>query len=131
MLPLLLTAVHEGRLSLDDLLLRCVVNPRRIYGLPPQPETFVEVDVDEQYTLRNEEMLTRVGWTPFAGMTVFGQVLRVTLRGVQVFAEGRILAQPGSGRVLFQDRMHPASSESAAFPGSAGVSPAAGREDHP
>ena len=101
MLPLLLTAVHEGRLALDALLLRCVANPQRIYGLPPQPDTYVEVDVDERYILRNEEMLTRVGWTPFAGMTIFGRVLRVTLRGALVFAEGRVLAQPGSGRVLF------------------------------
>lgn len=101
MLPLLLTAVHEGRLTLDDVLLRCVANPRRIYGLPPQTDSFVEVDVDERFVLRNEELLTRVKWTPFAGMTVFGRVMRVLLRGEIVFEHGRVLAKPGSGRVLF------------------------------
>lgn len=43
MLPLLLTAVSEGRLSLDDLLQRLHHNPRRIFHLPPQEDTYVEV----------------------------------------------------------------------------------------
>lgn len=43
MLPLLLTAVSEGRLTLDDLLQRLHHNPRRIFHLPPQEDTYVEV----------------------------------------------------------------------------------------
>ena len=43
MLPLL-TAVHDGRLALDDVLQRCYANPRRIYGVAEQLETWVEVD---------------------------------------------------------------------------------------
>ncbi|HRJ45309.1 MAG TPA: amidohydrolase family protein, partial [Caldilineaceae bacterium] len=81
LLPLLLTAVHDGRLTLDDILLRCVENPRRIYGLPPQPDTFVEVDVDARYELTDASQRTKAGWTPFAGHSVFGKVEKVTLRG--------------------------------------------------
>jgi carbamoyl-phosphate synthase/aspartate carbamoyltransferase/dihydroorotase len=103
LLPLLLTAVHDGRLELDDVLTRCVDNPRRIYGLPAQPDTHVEVDVDTPFTLRNEEMFTRVGWTPFAGMQVYGRVERVILRGRTVYEQGQVLAEPGSGQVLFQE----------------------------
>jgi carbamoyl-phosphate synthase/aspartate carbamoyltransferase/dihydroorotase len=102
LLPLLVTAVHDGRLHVEDILTRCVDNPRRIYGLPPQADTWIEVDADAAYVLRNEEMTTRVGWTPFAGQTVRGRVERVVLRGVVVFAAGQVLAQPGSGHVLFQ-----------------------------
>jgi dihydroorotase-like cyclic amidohydrolase len=102
MLPMLLTAVHEGRLELEDILERCLHAPRRIYGLPEQPETTIDVDVDAQYTLTDEAMLTRVGWTPFAGMTVFGRVERVILRGRLVYEHGKVLAEPGSGEVLFQ-----------------------------
>src|SRR4030043_2014333 len=47
-LPLLLTAVHEGRLTIDDILSRMVTNPRRIFHLPEQPETWVEVNFDEE-----------------------------------------------------------------------------------
>ena len=88
---------------MDDILARCVDNPRRIYGLPSQADTWVEVDVDAAYVLRNEEMKTRVGWTPFAGRTVHGRIERVVLRGATVFADGHVTAPPGSGRVLFQD----------------------------
>jgi dihydroorotase len=108
MLPLLLTAVHAGRLTLDDLLLRCVVNPRRIYGLPDQPDTFVEVDVDAMTTLRDDAALTRVGWTPFAGMAVYGQVRKVVLRGATVFEHGQVLAAPGAGQVIFGADADPA-----------------------
>ncbi|MBP8292387.1 MAG: amidohydrolase family protein [Caldilineaceae bacterium] len=101
MLPLLLTAVHAGRLTLDDILARCDANPRRIYGLPAQPETFVEVDVDATMTISDTAMHSRVGWTPFAGMPVHGQVQRVVLRGATVYAAGEVLAAPGSGQVLF------------------------------
>lgn len=33
-LPLLLTAVHDGRLTLDDIILRMCINPRKIFQLP-------------------------------------------------------------------------------------------------
>lgn len=102
MLPLLLTAVHAGRLTMDDILLRCVENPRRIYGLPTQPDTFVDVDVDARYDLSDARQRTKAGWTPFAGTSVFGRVERVTLRGRTVYDGERILAEPGSGEVLFQ-----------------------------
>jgi carbamoyl-phosphate synthase/aspartate carbamoyltransferase/dihydroorotase len=101
MLPLLMTAVHDGRLTVTDIIARCVDAPRRIYGLATDAETYVDVDVDAAYELRHEHMLTRVGWTPFAGRTVRGRVERVVLRGKTVYEHGAVLAAPGSGRVLF------------------------------
>ena len=103
MLPLLLTAVDAGQLDLDDLLLRCVENPRRIYGIAEQEQTWVEVEIDKVYELDDAGMHTRCGWTPFAGQTVKGRVAKVVLRGETVFDGERILATPGSGRVLFQE----------------------------
>lgn len=61
----------------------------------------MEVEVDAEFIVTNEAMLTRVGWTPFAGMRLFGRVQRVFLRGEMVYEDGVILAQPGSGKVLF------------------------------
>lgn len=43
MLPLLLTAVHDGRLTLDDIVRRLHDNPKRIFSLPDQPQTYIEV----------------------------------------------------------------------------------------
>jgi carbamoyl-phosphate synthase/aspartate carbamoyltransferase/dihydroorotase len=102
MLPLLLTAVHEGRLTLDDVIGKCALAPRRIYGLSEPPVTYVDVDVDARFTLRHADMKTRVGWTPFDGREVYGKVTRVVLRGQEVFVNGEVVASPGTGRVLFE-----------------------------
>jgi hypothetical protein len=43
MLPLLLTAVSEGKLTLEDVTNRLYTNPKKIFNLPDQPNTYVEV----------------------------------------------------------------------------------------
>lgn len=102
-LPLLLTAVAEGRLTTDDLIARLHTNPRRIFGLPAQADTWVEVDEDAQWEIRAADMRSRCGWTPFEGWRVRGRIQRVILRGRGVFAgrAGQILAVPGSGHNLY------------------------------
>ncbi len=97
-LPLLLTAVDDGRLTMDDVLARMVTNPRRIFDLPEQPETWVEVDEGARYDLRAAEMKSRCAWTPFEGWQVKGRVRKVVLRGRVVFDDGKVLADPGYGR---------------------------------
>lgn len=98
LLPLLLTAVAEGRLTLQQLVEKAYTNPRRIFGLPEQPETRVIVDEQAEYELRAAEMKSRCGWTPFEGWKVKGRVRKVILRGHEVVRDGQILAAPGFGR---------------------------------
>jgi carbamoyl-phosphate synthase/aspartate carbamoyltransferase/dihydroorotase len=98
MLPLLLTAVDDGRLTMDDIIQKSVINPRKIFNLPEQPETWVEVDENASYELHGSEMHSRCGWTPFEGWKVKGRVRKVVLRGRTAFEDGRILVEPGYGR---------------------------------
>jgi carbamoyl-phosphate synthase/aspartate carbamoyltransferase/dihydroorotase len=74
-------------------------NPRRIYNLPEPPETHVEIAM-EPYTIANQGLQTKCGWTPFAGMRVAGRVQRVVLRGNVVYEAGQVLAVPGSGQII-------------------------------
>jgi carbamoyl-phosphate synthase/aspartate carbamoyltransferase/dihydroorotase len=97
-LPLYLTAVKEGRLTLEDILTRMVTNPKKIFNLPPQHETTVQVDIDYKWEIIAENMHSRAQWTPFAGFQVYGAVRSVTLRSVPVFQDGKILVQPGFGK---------------------------------
>jgi dihydroorotase len=99
MLPLLLTAVADGRLTLDRLVELTHHAPRRIFGLPAQPDTWVEVD-QVRTILGDEGLHTKCGWTPFAGMAAQGRVRRVVLRGRTAFEDGKILVQSGFGRVV-------------------------------
>jgi len=97
-LPLLLTAVDRGRLTVDDIIRRMHTNPRRIFDLPEQPDTWVEVNLETEYTLRGAESLSKSKWTPYEGWQVKGRVERVVLRGQTVYENGKILAQPGYGK---------------------------------
>ncbi len=99
-LPLLWTAVREGRMSPDDLIRRMAHNPRRIFGLPEQPDTWVEFDPDAAWEIRGGDLRSRCGWTPFEGRRVRGRVRRVVLRGREAFRDGSVTAPPGSGRNL-------------------------------
>ena len=98
-LPLLLSAVADGRLSVARLTALMHDNPRRIFGLPQQPDTRVEVDMTP-WTLPATGWRTKCDWTPFAGLTAGGRVARVVLRGAVVVDGGAVLAAPGTGQVL-------------------------------
>ena len=98
MLPLLLTAVNQGRLTLEDITLRLHENPQRIFGTAEQAESFVEVEMDSSYEIRAVEQFTRCNWTPFEGWQVKGRVRRVVIRGQAAFEDGKVLAKPGFGR---------------------------------
>jgi carbamoyl-phosphate synthase/aspartate carbamoyltransferase/dihydroorotase len=98
LLPLLLTAVAEGRLTLEQVIQRSVINPRRIFSLPEQDETWVEVDEDATYELHASDLHSRCGWTPFEGRQVRGRVRSVVLRGQEAVRDGQILVEPGYGK---------------------------------
>ena len=98
-LPMMLTAVSQDRITLERVIELMSDNPRRIFNLPDQSDTHVEIDLTP-YTIRSEDMKTKCAWTPFAGMEAAGSVRRVILRGKTVYENGRVLAEPGSGRVL-------------------------------
>jgi len=104
-LPLLLTAADAGRLTLDDLVVRMHTNPRRIFSLPEQQETWVEIDEKAEYEIRAADQFTRCGWTPFEGWKVKGRVRKVVLRGKTAFEDGKVLAEKGYGMNV-RDQLH-------------------------
>jgi carbamoyl-phosphate synthase/aspartate carbamoyltransferase/dihydroorotase len=73
------------------------VNPRRIFGLPEQPETWIEVDPQAAWEVRAAEMSSRCGWSPFEGRRLPARVRRVVLRGRPAYDDGQVLSTPGSG----------------------------------
>ncbi|HCS39606.1 MAG TPA: hypothetical protein DIW44_08475 [Anaerolineaceae bacterium] len=99
-LPLYLTAVNQDLLCLEELIDLCYTNPKRIFGLPEQPETWVEVDENAVWHIYGEDLHSHAGWTPFEGRQVQGRIIRVVLRGEEVFKDGQVLTQPGFGRDL-------------------------------
>ena len=104
-LPLLLTAVSEKKLTIDDVIRLCHTNPAKIFNTRDFDDSnhrnTVEVDLSQKYTIENKNLISKCKWTPFEGMKVRGRVERVFLRGNKVFENGKILAKKGSGKTVY------------------------------
>lgn len=85
-LPLLLTSVVEGRLTVDDIKTRLYDNPKRIFELHEQLDTSVEVELDRNYTVPQS-----TSWSPFVGKVMRGAVQRVTFNEKTVCLDGGVL----------------------------------------
>ena len=124
-LPLLLTAVHEDKLTIADIKRLCYEGPKKIFldnvianktpvirTLPGHPQlarseltgqisgSYIDIDENEEWTIENKNLFTKCKWSPFNGWKVKGKVKRVYIRGEKVFADGKILAKPGFGRII-------------------------------
>lgn len=69
---------------------RLYTNPKRIFSLPDQKNTYIEVDLDEEWAIPAETKYCRSKWTPFAGRQVRGCVRKVVLRGQVAFIDGQV-----------------------------------------
>ncbi|RDD37936.1 CAD protein [Trichoplax sp. H2] len=107
MLPLLLNAVHQGRLTVEDIVERLYTNPMKIFNLPEQKDTYIEIDIDESWTIPQLMPQTKSKWTPFAGMQAKGVIRRVVLRGEVAYIDGKVLAAPGYGKDLKEAQRQP------------------------
>lgn len=85
---------------MQDIVEKMYTNPMRILGLPAQPDTYIEVDMNAEWTIPSSTAYSKAKWTPFAGKPVKGAIHRVVLRGQVVCIEGKVLAEPGIGRDL-------------------------------
>ena len=100
MLPLLLGAVDEGRLTLERMIDLTYRNPLRIYGLRPPSDSDIELMLGGPYRLPKGGYRTRCGWSPFAGKRAYGRVTRVRLRGKIAWRDGEVTVPPGYGQPL-------------------------------
>ena len=98
-LPLLLKAEADGKITREKIIELCHSTPARIFGIPTDDDTYVEVDMTPT-TIKNSELKTKCGWSPFDGVEVPGKVSKVVLRGETVYENGEVLAKAGSSRVI-------------------------------
>ena len=77
-------------LSPQDIVLRLFTNPRKIFSLPEQKDTYVEVEIGEEWTIPSAMTYSKAQWTPFTGMKVNGCVRRVVLRGETAVIDGKV-----------------------------------------
>lgn len=92
-LPLLLSSVAEGKLTLDDIKARLYTNPMEIFELHEQIGTTIEVEIDRPYTV-----VPGSSWSPFEGRSMRASVQRVTFQNTTVCLDGELLSLPPQGK---------------------------------
>jgi dihydroorotase (multifunctional complex type) len=105
-LSLLLTEASRGRISIERIVELCATNPARLYGWQGRKGAidvgadadFVVVDPDLETVIREADVLSKCGWTILDGRRVTGVPVTTIRRGEVAYADGTVLAEPGSGR---------------------------------
>jgi dihydroorotase-like cyclic amidohydrolase len=104
-LPLMIDAWHEGLVGLETIAASTAENPAATFGLKDKGSItvgkdadLVIVDPDAEWTISNDDVLSRCGWTPYNGRTCRGRVDHTMVRGVDVYREGKVVGQPGFGK---------------------------------
>jgi len=111
-LPLLLNGANEGKVELTRIAEVFSTNPARVTGLYPRKGSlrvgtdadFTIVDMDRERTLRDEDVLTKCGWTPYDGMQIQGVIEATYVRGTPIVDDGEVVGETGYGTFVSPDR---------------------------
>lgn len=106
-LALLLNEVSRGRCSLEQVVHWMCDAPARVWDIVGKGRIavgydadLVLVDLEKTGTVRNEQQLTKCGWSPWHGTELIGWPVRTWVMGHEVYRDGSIVAsQPGTEAV--------------------------------
>lgn len=91
-LPLMLDAVHKGKITITQLVRFCSTAPAKIFGLrkkgrlgPGYDADLVIVDLHKEKIVRNKDQVTKCGWTPYNGMKLKGWPVMTIVGGKIVY----------------------------------------------
>lgn len=105
--PLLLDAVNRGEISLERVVDMVATKPAEAFGLAGikgalqvgADADIVLADMDSTWTITNDGVLSKIGWTPYDGRSVSARIDRTFVRGQEVFADGNVVGEPGYGKL--------------------------------
>ncbi len=89
-LGLLGKAVEENRLSVEEIKKFLYDNPKRLFKIPDQPGTHIEVNFEKYAVVRGADLESKAKWSPFEGWELPGVVETVVLRGKTLMEKGKL-----------------------------------------
>jgi dihydroorotase len=115
-MPLMLTEVNRGRMTISDYVRWTSLSPAKAWGLFPnkgviQPGSdadIVLVDMKREWSIDQSQLFSKSKITPWHGRRVQGGPLLAMVRGRIVMEDGRIVAAPGWGKPVRQKMPPPA-----------------------
>jgi len=102
LLPLMLTQVNNGKLSLTELVRLMSENPAKLWGLYPKKGTInigsdgdlTIIDLHKEGVIESEKLHSKNKLTPFDGFKVKGMPVYTIVRGNVVMEKGEIVGEP-------------------------------------
>ena len=112
LVPVMLTHVANGRLSLDRFIDLTTHGANRVFGIAGKGRMaegydadLTIVDLKAKHVLKHEDMATRSGWTPFDGMECTGKAMATIVRGRVVMKDGELIGSAHGRPVRFQETL--------------------------
>ncbi len=112
LLPVMLTHVAEGRLTLERLVDLTSHGPNRVFGIAGKGRIaegydadFTVVDLKARRIIKHEDMATRSGWTPFDGFEAKGWPIATIIRGRVVMRDDEIVLRGAGEPVRFMETL--------------------------
>jgi allantoinase len=106
-LPMMVDAALTGRIDLEQVVQLYAEAPAAQYGLAGKGRLAVGVDADlvvidptASTVIADDRVVSRAGWTPYAGHIAQGGVATTVLRGEVLVDDGELVAHERSGRFL-------------------------------
>ena len=106
-LPLLLTQVNKGLLTMSDLVRTTSKRPAEIFHLRGRGglgegchADLVVVDMDREYKIDSSRFHSKAKYSPFDGWRVKGEPIKTFVNGHLVMDGGEIVVKPGTGRIV-------------------------------
>ncbi|HEX4412824.1 MAG TPA: dihydroorotase [Lacipirellulaceae bacterium] len=94
-LALMLNEVHRGRCTLEQVVHWMCDAPARVWDIVGKGRIevgydadLVLVDLKREHEIRNEEQVTKCGWTPWHGTRLVGKPVRTWVMGEEVYNDG-------------------------------------------
>ena len=86
-----LTLLKSNKMTLAQIKNWLYDQPKKIFNIPDQPKTYIEVDPEIEQTIGEYGYATKCGWSPFHGWQVQGKVMTVVFKGKQVVYNGKLI----------------------------------------
>ena len=112
LVPVMLTHVANGRLSLDRFIDLTSHGANRVFGIAGKGRMaegydadLTIVDLKAKHVLSHADMASRCGWTPFDGFEATGKALATIVRGRVVMKDGELVGTAHGRPVRFQETL--------------------------
>ena len=108
LVPVMLTHVAAGRLTLERFVAMTSTNPARLFAMKVRGviaegmvASFTIVDLKAEREIRDDMMASRCGWTPYAGFEAKGWPVATIVRGQVVMIDGAVMSAPAGDCIVF------------------------------